>query len=80
MLDLVDNSTNKIKAEYYFTPLIFGDFVNVTFNASWIVVDTDYDNYALVTMCDTLNWFYWSSHLFVLSRNQTLSASVRNDI
>lgn len=52
MLELVDNTTDKVTAEYYFTPLIFGDFTNFTFNATWIVVDTDYDNFAIVAMCD----------------------------
>jgi len=38
-------------AEFVFTPLIFGDLVNFTMNATFTVVDTDYNNYAIVVMC-----------------------------
>jgi hypothetical protein len=52
MLELADNSTDDTVAEFNFTPLIFGDMTNFTFESQWIVVDTDYDHYAIITMCN----------------------------
>jgi hypothetical protein len=36
---------------FNFTPMVFGDVLNLTINATVTVVDTDYDNFAVVTVC-----------------------------
>jgi len=68
------------EAEFYFDPIIFGDQMDININATLTVVDTDYDNYAVVAMCQRWGSAFYGSGLLVMTRNETLRNSVRNDI
>lgn len=49
-------------------------------SGNYLIIDTDYANYALIYSCDSIFWFLKSQSAWILSRNKTISQDLRENL